>query len=90
MKRLLNIKSLSIILLVLMSIYCVFLNRKITQLEGKIDILTQNLEAEVSENNTLRSDISGLTIDIGRYEIILSRISEEHPGLVDRASSNLE
>ena len=88
--KFLNQKTLSIILIVTMSIYCVFLNKKLTQLESRIDILTKSLDSEISENNTLRSDNSELMIDIGRYEIILSRIDEEHPGLVDKASSNLE
>jgi hypothetical protein len=43
-----------------------------------------------NENDTLVQVISGQSIDIGRYEVIMSRLHEEYPKVEDEVLKNLE
>jgi hypothetical protein len=65
-------------------------NTKYNSLYGKYVSTVDTLNMYKNENDTLVQVISGQSIDIGRYEVIMSRLHEEYPKVEDEVLKNLE
>jgi hypothetical protein len=76
-------------LLILLTVFY-FVSCGDNKCETKVKNLEYQLDTITNRVNILQSDNMSLMIDIGRYEIIMSRLIEQDSIMYEQVTSNLE
>lgn len=63
---------------------------KADSLSGVIDSVRNYNQSLSDENDSMYQELSPLGIELGRYEIIMSRLEEKYPNVYNDVTKNLE
>ena len=86
----LNKTTLLAVFLVISLIFNYTTNTKYNNLHSKYVSTVDTLSTYMEENVNLQEVIIEQSIDLGRYDIIMSRLHETYPSVEDKVLKNLE